>query len=71
LEHDRRRPSPLASSIIPQKKNPVVAELAKGRTGRVFGALMQILTTTKGVTSGYNSDLQEEQALAVGLDRHG
>lgn len=51
------------SSIMPQKKNPVVAELAKGRTGRVFGALMQILTTTKGVTLGYNCDLQEDKPM--------
>jgi argininosuccinate lyase len=51
------------SSIMPQKKNPVVAELAKGRAGRVFGALMQILTTTKGVTLGYNCDLQEDKPL--------
>jgi argininosuccinate lyase len=51
------------SSIMPQKKNPVVAELAKGRSGRVYGALMQILTTTKGVTLGYNCDLQEDKPL--------
>jgi argininosuccinate lyase len=51
------------SSIMPQKKNPVVAELAKGRTGRVFGALMQILTTAKGVTLGYNCDLQEDKPM--------
>lgn len=51
------------SSIMPQKKNPVVAELAKGRTGRVYGALMQILTTTKGITLGYNCDLQEDKPL--------
>lgn len=51
------------SSIMPQKKNPVVAELAKGRTGRVYGALMQILTTMKGVTTGYNCDLQEDKPM--------
>jgi len=51
------------SSIMPQKKNAVVAELAKGKAGRVFGALTQILTTTKGVTSGYNCDLQEDKPL--------
>lgn len=51
------------SSIMPQKKNPVVAELMKGRTGRVQGALMQILTISKGVTLGYNCDLQEDKPL--------
>ena len=51
------------SSIMPQKKNPVVAELAKGKTGRVYGALMQILTTVKGVTTGYNCDLQEDKPM--------
>lgn len=49
------------SSIMPQKKNPVVAELAKGRAGRVFGALIQNLTMIKGVATGYNCDLQEDK----------
>ncbi|MBN3950381.1 MAG: argininosuccinate lyase [Nostoc sp. NMS7] len=49
------------SSIMPQKKNPVVAELARAKTGRVYGALMQILTIVKGVTTGYSCDLQEDK----------
>lgn len=49
------------SSIMPQKKNPIVAELVRGRTGRVYGALMQILTAVKGITMGYSSDLQEDK----------
>ena len=49
------------SSIMPQKKNPVVAELARARVGRVYGALTQILTVVKGVTSGYSCDLQEDK----------
>jgi argininosuccinate lyase len=51
------------SSIMPQKKNPVVAELAKGKVGRVYGALIQILTTIKGVSLGYNCDLQEDKPM--------
>ena len=49
------------SSIMPQKKNPVVAELIRGRTGRIYGALMQLLTSVKGVPTGYNCDLQEDK----------
>lgn len=49
------------SSIMPQKKNPVVAELVRARTGRIYGALMQILTVVKGVTMGYSCDLQEDK----------
>jgi len=49
------------SSIMPQKKNPCVAELARGRTGRVYGSLMQILTMMKGIPMGYNRDLQEDK----------
>ena len=49
------------SSIMPQKKNPCVAELARGRTGRIFGALIQFLTMTKGIPMGYNRDLQEDK----------
>ncbi len=51
------------SSIMPQKKNPVVAELVKGRVGRVYGALMQMLTTGKGLTLGYHCDLQEDKPM--------
>jgi len=50
------------SSIMPQKKNPDLAELVRGKTGRVIGALMQILTVTKGIPAGYNRDLQEDRA---------
>lgn len=49
------------SSIMPQKKNPVVAELIRSRTGRVYGSLMQLLTSTKGIPMGYNCDLQEDK----------
>jgi len=49
------------SSIMPQKRNPDVAELARGRTGRVFGNLVAILTTLKGLPLAYNRDLQEDK----------
>jgi argininosuccinate lyase len=49
------------SSIMPQKKNPCIAELARGKVGVVFGRLMQILTLMKGLPSGYNRDLQEDK----------
>lgn len=51
------------SSIMPQKKNPVIAELAKGKAGRVTGALAQSLMYAKGVMTGYNCDLQEDKPL--------
>ncbi|MEE3652153.1 MULTISPECIES: argininosuccinate lyase [unclassified Brenneria] len=54
------------SSIMPQKKNPVVAELVKGKVGRVYGTLMQLLTMVKGVTLGYNCDLQEDKPMMWG-----
>lgn len=50
-----------SSSIMPQKKNPDVAELARGKTGRIYGNLMSILTTMKGVPLAYNRDLQEDK----------
>ncbi len=49
------------SSIMPQKKNPDVAELMRGKTGRIFGALMGLLTTLKGLPMTYNRDLQEDK----------
>jgi argininosuccinate lyase len=49
------------SSIMPQKKNPDVAELARGKTGRVYGHLMAALTTLKGLPLSYNRDLQEDK----------
>ena len=49
------------SSMMPQKKNPDVAELMRGKTGRVYGALMGLLTTLKGLPMTYNRDLQEDK----------
>ena len=49
------------SSIMPQKKNPDVAELIRGRTGRVYGALMGVLTMMKGLPLAFNSDMQEDK----------
>ncbi len=51
------------SSIMPQKKNPDMAELVRGKTGRVYGALMQVLTLMKGLPGGYNRDMQEDREL--------
>ena len=52
------------SSIMPQKKNPDIAELVRGKTGLVYGALMSILTTMKGIPLAYNKDMQEDKELA-------
>lgn len=49
------------SSIMPQKKNPDIAELIRGKTGRVYGSLMSLLTTMKGLTLAYNKDMQEDK----------
>ena len=49
------------SSIMPQKKNPDMAELVRGKTGRVFGDLMALLTTLKGLPLAYNKDMQEDK----------
>lgn len=51
------------SSIMPQKKNPDIAELVRGKTGRVYGALMSILTTMKGLPLAYNKDMQEDKEV--------
>ncbi len=51
------------SSIMPQKKNPDIAELIRGKTGRVYGALMSGLTTMKGLPLAYNKDMQEDKEL--------
>lgn len=51
------------SSIMPQKKNPDIAELIRGKTGRVYGALVAILTTMKGIPLAYNKDMQEDKEL--------
>jgi argininosuccinate lyase len=48
---------------MPQKKNPDIAELVRGKTGRVYGALMSILTTMKGIPLAYNKDMQEDKEL--------
>ena len=52
------------SSIMPQKKNPDIAELVRGKTGRVYGALMSLLTTMKGIPLAYNKDMQEDKEFA-------
>lgn len=51
------------SSIMPQKKNPDIAELVRGKTGRVYGALYSLLTTMKGIPLAYNKDMQEDKEL--------
>ena len=51
------------SSIMPQKKNPDIAELVRGKTGRVYGSLISILTTMKGLPLAYNKDMQEDKEL--------
>ena len=52
------------SSIMPQKKNPDIAELVRGKTGRVYGALNALLTTMKGIPIAYNKDMQEDKEWA-------
>ncbi|MCF2682874.1 argininosuccinate lyase [Faecalicatena contorta] len=52
------------SSIMPQKKNPDIAELVRGKTGRVYGALNALLTTMKGIPLAYNKDMQEDKEWA-------
>ncbi len=57
------------SSIMPQKKNPDIGELVRGKTGRVYGALFSLLTTMKGIPLAYNKDMQEDKELAFdGMD---
>ncbi|MBR6365410.1 MAG: argininosuccinate lyase [Lachnospiraceae bacterium] len=51
------------SSIMPQKKNPDIAELVRGKTGRVYGALTGFLTTMKGIPLAYNKDMQEDKEM--------
>lgn len=51
------------SSIMPQKKNPDIAELVRGKTGRVYAALLSLLTTMKGIPLAYNKDMQEDKEL--------
>lgn len=52
------------SSIMPQKKNPDIAELVRGKTGRVYGALVSLLTVMKGLPLAYNKDMQEDKEMA-------
>lgn len=52
------------SSIMPQKKNPDIAELIRGKTGRVYGALQSLLVTMKGLPLAYNKDMQEDKELS-------
>lgn len=52
------------SSIMPQKKNPDIAELVRGKTGRVYGDLVSLLTTMKGIPLAYNKDMQEDKEAA-------
>jgi argininosuccinate lyase len=51
------------SSLMPQKKNPDMAELARGKTGRLYGNLVSMLTILKGLPTSYNRDLQEDKEL--------
>ena len=75
-------PGPTGSSIMPQKKNPDIAELARGKSGRLIGNLTRLLTTLKGLPLAYNRDLQEDKEpvfdsvdtlllAAAGRHRHG
>lgn len=57
------------SSIMPQKKNPDVMELIRGKTGRVYGALMALLTTMKGLPLAYNKDAQEDKEGFLDTDK--
>ena len=57
------------SSIMPQKKNPDVAEIMRGKTGRAFGSLMSLFTTLKGLPMTYNRDLQEDKEPFLDMDK--
>lgn len=54
------------SSIMPQKKNPDIAELIRGKSGRVYGSLISLLTTMKGLPLAYNKDMQEDKEISFG-----
>ena len=58
------------SSIMPQKKNPDVAELVRGKTGRVYGSLITLLTVMKGLPLAYNKDMQEDKEAGIRRHRH-
>ena len=55
------------SSIMPQKKNPDVTELIRGKTGRVYGDLMTLLSMMKGLPLAYNKDMQEDKEAVFDL----
>jgi argininosuccinate lyase len=55
----------MGSSMMPQKKNPGVLELVRGRTGKMYGILMAMLTTMKGLPSGYNRDYHEDKTTLM------
>ncbi len=55
---------------MPQKKNPDMAELIRGKTGRVYGDLMSLLTVMKGLPLAYNKDMQEGQAAGLRRGRY-
>ena len=55
------------SSIMPQKKNPDIAELIRGKAGRVYGALMSMLTVMKGIPLAYDKDLQEKRLRCIAI----
>ncbi|MDE0100163.1 MAG: lyase family protein, partial [Truepera sp.] len=57
------------SSIMPQKKNPDVSELIRGKTGRIYGALMGLLTVMKGLPLAYNKDMQEDKGGVIDTAR--
>ena len=57
------------SSIMPQKKNPDISELVRGKTGRVYGHLMSILTVIKGIPLAYNKDLQEDKECVFDAEK--
>ena len=59
------------SSIMPQKKNPDMPELVRGKTGRVYGNLMALLTTLKGLPLTYNKDMQEDKEALFRHRGHG
>ena len=54
-------------ALCHRRKNPDIAELVRGKTGRVYGALMSILTTMKGIPLAYNKDMQEDKSLHLML----
>ena len=59
------------STIMPQKKNPDIAELVRGKAGRVFGDLMTLLTVLKGLPLAYNKDMQEDKEADFRRAGHG